>query len=510
VGEAELLTMAELEEEDDDDAGDSLGAMGDGEDEGEELEELDKEDADDVEAVEEDEEGEASSAHDGAAEPEADERRPRRRGNEANAAAEGPVSDDDGDGSEGGVDDVTAAALEVDSSDTEDESEEDAEMDAAYEAAERAMAASSRGDDESEGEGGDPVHALRDLLNLSLPAALERAHTAIRYLRHAFERRPDSCLYAACLAQTLAFVHALTETHSGAAESADVDGRDGEDAEAITPMAEARQVLYALAHPNQRPCAIPAPTEAGGDAPVASAPAVDAPASMPPTSAPHVAAPAASSPLLPLLEPIPSVAARELWLHWLQQHEPDELEARARATVALLQLDGRSDRGAAELARLLPLVYGDAADAIDDAAARALPLETALHLVSHRLELYPNDESAWGALEFVLIKTACNPSDDSDEGLRAALVATRDEAARWWATNYEWWPRACFAVHELAARLLPAARPASRRGTLWEAKQRCAEQLLLVLEQAVRDEGGDSWKMLLGHTRRDLKALLLL
>jgi hypothetical protein len=89
-------------------------------------------------------------------------------------------------------------------------------------------------------------------------------------------------------------------------------------------------------------------------------------------------------------------------------------------------------------------------------------------------------------------------------------VATRDEAARWWATNYEWWPRACFAVHELAARLLPAARPASRRGTLWEAKQRCAEQLLLVLEQAVRDEGGDSWKMLLGHTRRDLKALLLL
>ena len=196
------------------------------------------------------------------------------------------------------------------------------------------------------------------------------------------------------------------------------------------------------------------------------------------------------------------------WLHWLRQHEPDELEARARATVALLQLDGSSDRGAAELARLLPLVYGDAADAIDDVAARALTLQTALHLVSHRLELFPHEESAWGALEFVLIRTACNPSN---EGLSAALVATRNEAARWWATNYDWWPSACFAVHELAARLLPAGRPASRRGTLWEARQRCAEQLLLVLEQAVRDEGGDSWKtLLLGHTRRDLKALLLL
>ena len=79
VGEAELLTMAELEEEDDDDAGDSLGAMGDSEHEGEELEELGTEDADDVEAVEEDEEGEASGAHDGAAEPEADER-PREDG----------------------------------------------------------------------------------------------------------------------------------------------------------------------------------------------------------------------------------------------------------------------------------------------------------------------------------------------------------------------------------------------------------------------------------------------
>ena len=53
--------------------------MGDGEDEGEELEELGTEDADDVEAVEEDGEGEASGAHDGAAEPEADER-PREDG----------------------------------------------------------------------------------------------------------------------------------------------------------------------------------------------------------------------------------------------------------------------------------------------------------------------------------------------------------------------------------------------------------------------------------------------
>ena len=314
VGEAELMTRAQLDEEGDDDAGDSLGAMGDGEDEDEdedeELEELDTEAAKDVEAVEEDEEKIrlGLGAND------------RPREDEANAAAEGPVRDDDGDGSEGGEDDVAAAVLEVDSSDTEGESEKDAEMDAAYAAAERAMAASSRGDDESEGEGGDPVHALRDLLCLSLPAALEWAHSAIRYLRHALERRPDSCLYAACLAQTLAFVHALTETHSGAAESVDVYGRDGEDTEAVTkavtPMAEARQVLYALAHPNQRPCAIPAPTEAGRDAPVASAPAIDAPASMLPTVAPPVTAPAAIT--LPR-EPIPSVAARELWLHWLQQ-----------------------------------------------------------------------------------------------------------------------------------------------------------------------------------------------
>ena len=226
--------------------------------------------------------------------------------------------------------------------------------------------------------------------------------------------------------------------------------------------------------------------------------------------------------LQPKDDRLPTVSWCELWLHWLQRHSPAELELRALATLSLLRLDGRSERGFAELARLLPKLHGapplageapsqalvtargseSRAAADEAAAARALSLGTVLPLVAYRIEMAPRDEPAWRVFDLVL-------SWMLEDGVSAGATATSGSAAahadvgRWWEDNVDWWPTTCFEA------------PLLRRGTgvdderyerevgsheLWALRQRCAEALLIMLQQLACGETAQ-WRLLLAETQ---------
>lgn len=236
---------------------------------------------------------------------------------------------------------------------------------------------------------------------------------------------------------------------------------------------------------------------------------------------------AASSTATATTVPSATVASTEIWLHWLQRHRPSATAALAQACVAVLELDGSSDRAFAELELLLPILHdatrspwelpsalvlvshfapnrdtdpnSDSSSAHDncpselqeiawrhrksapfddllEAATMALPLHRAFALTSGRVELRPRETRPWALLATGL-QSMLGRLQEEDVGEALGL---------WWDGCADWWPEVCFEVHL-------APRPgASQQGNtlaadatvddLWQGRKRCAQLLVLALD----------------------------
>ena len=264
--------------------------------------------------------------------------------------------------------------------------------------------------------------------------AIALAQSAVDHLRVALRSRPDSCTYAACLGQMLSLLSTLIEHVGGGADALEQRGVVDDDADGPNGLSQefrgetVREMHMRLAEN-------------------------------------------ALYDVIGTASPV-SMAARELWLHWLQRHAPSDISAIAGATCELLAEYVGSERGFHELGRLLSVIYdadnpGGGAEAgaemdvalalrraapneAKEAAAQRVTLERALGFVGARIELRPLDVGAWQLLTRVI---------------RWTLNCTRygasiEFAAVWWSGCMEWWHEACFitppstpdaAVAELAA-----------------------------------------------------------
>ena len=355
------------------------------------------------------------------------------------------------------------------------------------------------------------------LQELLIPSrALAHARLACDHLMRAYERRPDSSTYAACLAQTLLLVGALVKLELGAAgiadvaqfatqgapgsgadsdsDAADSSGRGGGRSETVEAMhfRAAEGALYQLAHTSMAAAA--AATESG------------------PSSGTHPSG-------RPPPGVTPSLAAKEVWLQWLVRHAPTDLPTVARAVVGVLLVDASSEGGFVELCRLVPMLHTTAGDAAADAwdatgaegAARggaggggstaggAAGADAALRFASRsRPGCVPTVDDARSAgssglpdftrdadgarqaareelplpltLRLVAARIEVVPRDARAWSLlglvlraMAAERTTRVLAAQWWGAVADWWPEACFETHRAPSRA-KLAPPVARSG----------------------------------------------
>ena len=357
--------------------------------------------------------------------------------------------------------------------------------------------------------------------NVSTARALQMAKTASSHLKRALQRRPDSDMYAACLAQCLVLCAKLAETTGEDLDTAD----DTADAAYRAHMAQldAEATLFHLAHPTAQSTAEP-----GDDS----------------------------------VQP-PSITALELWLHWLQRHSSGEVVAIAQATADLLRADNASERGFQTLRALVPLLHGGTlstslsqqsggagcgggvrgregagGDALRpsqgplsvttlsatacpppavpsstrgatlptyqlaaiEAAATALPLREVLSLAACRVEVRQRDVRAWRLLAYTLMQAAQvvgSGMDVLEHHTHAQELA--EGVSSWWRACFDWWPEGCFEVHRaptlqtaVASTATAASEIAGGTATisvpggadekeLWAARQQSLDWLLLVL-----------------------------
>ena len=385
---------------------------------------------------------------------------------EASAAYSlGPGSQTEGeghseDGSTGDADDGNGA----DENDADDESDASLDMDA--------------GTFHTEGRGAEEADGVTAAALSSPLEALQLARSATTHLRRALERRPDSCVYTACLAQLLVLMAHLTEIIHGEARgargtavrdpSAAGGGAHGGPVTVVTAsdtdggapppgapesmrdmyLRSAEHWVHTLAH-----AWVPIRSESDEDDLLHPSRA-QAGAAEQETEEPISAAGPATISLAP------SAVARELWLHWVHRYAPEDLEARAAALLHLADVDCSSDRVRNELDALEPLLWdaqlsategsGDVSEGCEDvfSARRILPKSTIIMLVASRIEARPFELSSWLLLERSLARIMA-PTDPTPHG--TAVAADVDtpilQTAQWWAERATWWPAACFQVH---------------------------------------------------------------
>lgn len=410
----------------------------------------------------------------------------------------------------------------------------------------------SESDSDGEGEGNgqqSAASAMAKLKELADPvAALRLASMAYTHLQRGLEARPDSTIYAFCMAQVLVLMARLTNlvaTHSSDAKAGGLVALTTSDTEAGNMpggtkestmemhLRSAEHCLYSIAHES---------TVIGAD---------DSDG-RPPTAMD------------------PPIIARQVWLHWLQRHAPHDMMMRCEAAAALLRADPTSQRAWREICSVAPWLYpaqdaaigaqdctlvvdtraqheailGEASSCQHDSSDAegysdgrlvlagghvcsspgaqlvvASPMRIAappqpsvatcsdedvcesrdvltptmmVELVAMRIETFPREELAWTQLEHALRYAL---------GIRDTHVLAG--VTKWWAKAADFWPELCFEAFSSAEDLLfgededvetdafkaYGTQVATLPPTLWALRESCASllRMILVACEAVHD-----------------------